>query len=148
MSSDDLHSPARDKASSGDAAPGSEGQRLRVLFVEDHSDTRMSMEILLRRADYYVQSAETAQAALELAAKEKFDVVITDIGLPDMSGGELMKELRDRYGLEGIATSGYGEHDELQRHGADFLHHLTKPIKMEELRQLLAEVHSLKRQDP
>ena len=108
----------------------------------------MSMEILLRRADHYVQSAETAQAALELAAKEKFDVVITDIGLPDMSGDELMKELRDRYGLEGIAISGvWRASTRLQRSGADFLHHLTKPIKMEELRHLLAEVHIMKRPD-
>jgi CheY-like chemotaxis protein len=145
MSSDDLQSAARDKASPADPAAGRVGPRLRVLFVEDHSDTRMSMEILLRRADYYVQSAETAAGALELAAKEKFDVVITDIGLPDMSGVELMNELRATYGLEGIATTGYGEEDELQRNGGDFLHHLTKPIKMEELRHLLDEVQILKR---
>ena len=58
----DLDPDARDKASPTDGPSGKEG-RLRVLFVEDHSDTRMSMEILLRRADHYVRSAETARAA-------------------------------------------------------------------------------------
>src|SRR5688500_4960800 len=130
MSSDDLAANRREAAASSDTGAGT-NDRLRVLVVEDHSDTRMSMEILLRRADYYVRSAETAQAALELAAKEKFDVVVTDIGLPDMSGIELMKQLRDRYGLDGIAASGYGEAEELERSGVEFLHHLTKPIKME-----------------
>ena len=146
MPCDDL-APIQPEAASGRKGSDPTNDQLRVLFVEDHSDTRMSMEILLRRGDCYVKSAETAEAALALAANEKFDVVITDIGLPDMNGIELMKQLRDRYGLEGIATSGYGELDGLDASGADFLHHLTKPIKMEELRHLLAEIHILKKPD-
>ena len=141
MSSDDL---------APHAASGKEGAsagRLRVLFVEDHPDTRTSMEILLRRSGHHIQSAETASKALELAAREKFDVVITDIGLPDMRGTELMKELHSRYGLEGIAISGFGEVEEIERSGAEFLHHLTKPIEMDELRDLLAEVQIMKRPD-
>jgi CheY-like chemotaxis protein len=114
--------------------------------VEDHLDTRMSMEILLRRANHHVQSAETGQRALDRAAAESFDVVITDIGLPDMTGVELMKKLRERYGLQGIATSGYsGDNEELQASQGEFLHHLTKPIQMQQLRELLAELQANKR---
>ena len=141
MSPDDLE-PHAASGQGGTSAGG-----LRILFVEDHLDTRTSMEILLRRSGHHVLSAESAHKALELAAREKFDVVITDLGLPDMNGTELMKELHSRYGLEGIATSGIGEIEDIQRSGAEFLHHLTKPIKMDELRDLLTEVKSMKRPD-
>jgi DNA-binding NtrC family response regulator len=141
MSPDDLEPQA------GAGKEGASAGPLRVLFVEDHPDTRASMEILLRRSGHYVQSAETAYKALELAAREKFDVVVTDIGLPDVSGTELMKELHSRYGLEGIAISGFGEIEEIERSGAEFLHHLTKPIKMDELRDLLAELQIMKGPD-
>ncbi|HTO04385.1 MAG TPA: response regulator, partial [Opitutus sp.] len=90
----------------GDAENASE--RLRVLLVEDHDDTRTSMEMLLRRAGYYVRSAESAAEALSWADKEKFDLAVTDIGLPDLSGRELMKQLSERHGMRGIATTGYG----------------------------------------
>lgn len=115
------------------------GNPLRILLVEDHSDTRLSMEILLRRAGYQVKSADTAQKASDLAAGHEFDLVITDVGLPDRSGIDLMKQLHERHGLEGIATSGYGGKAELERGGFEFLHHLTKPIKIDDLRTLLAE---------
>jgi CheY-like chemotaxis protein len=118
---------------------------LRILLVEDHADTRLSMEILLRRAAYQVRSADTAQKALALAAAHKFDLVITDIGLPDLSGIDLMKQLQERHGLEGIATSGYGGKVELEGSGVEFLHHLIKPINIEELRALLAELQVSKR---
>jgi CheY-like chemotaxis protein len=141
MSSDDLETNANDSTHSAKTAD----DRLRVLIVEDHFDTRMSMEILLRRAHHHVQSAGTAKEALDQAASGHFDVVITDIGLPDMSGIELMKQLRERHGLQGIATSGYSDDDELQGAGSEFLHQLTKPIRMEELRGLLAELEVNKR---
>jgi CheY-like chemotaxis protein len=141
MSSDDLGTNANEPTHSAKTAD----DRLRVLIVEDHFDTRMSMEILLRRARHYVQSAETAQEALAQAASDNFDVVITDIGLPDMNGIELMKQLRERHGLQGIATSGYSDGEELQAAQSEFLHHLTKPIRMEQLRELLAELRVNKR---
>jgi CheY-like chemotaxis protein len=113
MSFDDLEASAAGAHSTSGADASNEG--LRVLLVEDHLDTRMSMEILLRRANHTVQSAETGQQALDRAAAENFDVVITDIGLPDMSGIELMKQLRERYGLQGIATSGYSDNEEANK---------------------------------
>ena len=138
MSPEDLRKRAHRDGTTCRAESGSE--RLRVLLVEDHDDTRMSMEMLLRRAGYYVRSAESAAAALSWADKEKFDLAVTDIGLPDLSGRELMKQLSERHGMRGIATTGYGENESLEGAGDEFIHHLTKPIKMDRLRALLEDV--------
>src|SRR5207247_2356086 len=61
----------------------SQSQSMRILLVEDHEDTNRSLTNLLRRRGYYVQSAASLQSALELSAKEEFDVLISDLGLPD-----------------------------------------------------------------
>jgi CheY-like chemotaxis protein len=142
MSSDHQIPNAGDQENS--RARDSTSDSLKILLVEDHLDTRLGMEILLRRSHHYVRSSDSAKAALNLAASEAFDVVITDIGLPDMNGIELMRLLRDRYGLQSIAISGYGESQELLSSG-EFLHHLTKPIRMEQLRDLLLELQAMKR---
>jgi len=129
-------SSSREKSSSG---------KLRLLLVEDHADTRRSMEVLLRRSGYHVRPAATAQEAIELAANEKFDLVITDIGLPDLSGGTLMKQLSDNYGLKGIATTGYMAEAGRSDDSSIFLHRLTKPINLEFLRQVLSEFDKKRR---
>lgn len=114
------------------------GSQLRILLAEDHDDTRSSMTHLLRRAGHLVIPAETASRALELAAEQTFDLVISDLGLPDLSGLELMQRLHSSYGLRGIAVSGYGMEEDIQRsHDAGFMFHLTKPIHMERLRQVI-----------
>ena len=146
MSLNDLRKSIDHDGPSGGAENASD--RLRVLLVEDHGDTRTSMEILLRRAGYYVRSAESAAEALTWADKETFDVAITDIGLPDISGRELMKQLRARHGMRGIATSGYGEHDSVDPTDDEFIHHLTKPIKIDQLRALLEVVRLEKQSKP
>jgi PAS domain S-box-containing protein len=121
------------------AAPGQESG-LRILFVEDHRDTRLSMEMLLRRQNHSVAAASTAQEALELASREKFDVVLSDLGLPDMSGIELMQQLRDRFGLRGVALTGFGmEEDVVRSRAAGFTHHITKPIRLDQLRRVLRD---------
>lgn len=121
------------------AAPGKESG-LRILFVEDHRDTRLSMEMLLRRQNHTVSSASTAQEALDLAEREKFDVVLSDLGLPDMSGIDLMRQLRDRFGLRGVALTGFGmEEDVARSRAAGFTHHITKPLRLDQLRRVLRE---------
>jgi PAS domain S-box-containing protein len=113
---------------------------LRLLLVEDHNDTRYALELILKRAKHIVRSASSAKGAMELAAEYPFDLVISDLGLPDLSGLEMMTELRDRFGLKGIAVSGYGMEDDVTRsREAGFLHHLTKPISMDGLRKLIAD---------
>ncbi len=74
-----------------------------------------------------------------MAEKETLDVVISDIGLPDGTGFELMAQLKSRFGLKGIALTGYGMENDLIRSGeAGFVAHLTKPIRMQSLDEALA----------
>lgn len=132
-------------AASGGSGPHStavdaETQGLRILLVEDHNDTRASMEHLLRRSRHTVTSADSAAAALEAASSGQFDLVISDLGLPDLSGTDLMRELRKLHGLSGIAVSGYGMEEDMQRsREAGFVHHLIKPIRMDQLRQVIRD---------
>ncbi|MEP6685291.1 MAG: ATP-binding protein [Verrucomicrobiota bacterium] len=116
----------------------------RVLVVDDHRDTCMGMKMMLERRGYQITLAHSADQAVEKAGQENFDLLISDIGLPDRSGYELMQELRASKGLRGIALSGFGMEDDVKRaHEAGFSEHLTKPINFERLeeaiRNLLAE---------
>ncbi len=123
-----------------EVAPAAKPSRaFRILLVEDHKDTRVTMERWLRRAKHTVTAADSAATALEAAGAGEFDFVISDLGLPDQSGIELMRELRRRHGLRGIAVSGYGMEDDVTRaHEAGFVHHLTKPVSLEKLGLLIA----------
>jgi PAS domain S-box-containing protein len=122
------------------AASTDRERRLRILLVEDHDDTRASLARLLGRR-HTVRDVPSVEAALQTADRESFDLVISDIGLPDGSGLELMRALRDRYGLKGICLSGFGMEDDIARSAeAGFDHHLTKPI---DLRKLEGIIHSL-----
>ena len=118
---------------------------LRILLVEDHTDTVAILTRLLRRMGHDVVTAEKVGAALQLADREMrrapLDVVISDLGLPDGSGLDLMRQLSAKYGLRGIALSGFGmESDLAQSKAAGFTHHLIKPIDIALLRGTLAEL--------
>ena len=73
-----------------------ERKSLRILLVEDHEDTNRSLTQLLRRRGYHVHAACSVANALELARQEHFDVLVSDIGLPDGSGVDLMQRLQSR----------------------------------------------------
>jgi PAS domain S-box-containing protein len=106
----------------------------RVLIVEDNNDTGRLMQMLLERRGYLVQLAGTVQAALEAAAVTNFDLVISDIGLPDGSGIDLMQSLQANGPIRGIAVSGYGMEEDIRRsREAGFTEHLTKPINFKQL---------------
>jgi len=112
----------------------------KILLVEDHKDTRTSLEYLLRKARHEVKSAGTAEEALKLAAEHHFDLVISDIGLPDQNGLELMQQLKEQYDLAGIGLSGFGtEEDIAQGQAAGFVRYLTKPVRFEQLKQIIAQ---------
>jgi CheY-like chemotaxis protein len=116
------------------------GRALRILLVEDHEDTRRNMTRLLSALKHTVVAAENAAAALREAAARRFDLVVSDIGLPDESGLELMRKLRTRHRLTGICLSGYGMEEDIARsREAGFSEHLTKPINFERLEQAIAE---------
>ena len=114
---------------------------LRLLLIEDHEPTRATLCRLLSRRGHKVSAAETATTARALAAAAEFDFVISDIGLPDGNGQDLMVELRDNYGLSGIALSGYGREEDIHRSlESGFIAHLVKPIDIQALEIAMAGV--------
>ncbi|HJT81161.1 MAG TPA: ATP-binding protein [Chthoniobacterales bacterium] len=119
--------------------------RARILLVEDHNDTARVLLRLLERSGYDVGHADCLTAAKQLVAHRPFDLVISDLGLPDGSGLDLMRELRERHGLSGIALSGYGmDEDRAASKAAGFVEHFTKPIDPERLRSAVARLVSAK----
>jgi signal transduction histidine kinase len=120
------------------AARASESPR-RVLLVEDHQATAVALTHLLTRRNCTVVVAGTVAEARATAGHRDFDLLIADIGLPDGSGHELMKELQGRPGLVGIALTGYGMEEDLRRsQAAGFATHLTKPVSAQALDGALA----------
>jgi signal transduction histidine kinase len=111
----------------------------RILLVEDHDPTRLALSRLLARRNYEVFAAASVAEARALAAANKFDLLISDIGLPDGSGYTLMTEFRELYHLKGIALTGYGmENDIANSRAAGFSAHLTKPVHVQALENALA----------
>lgn len=110
----------------------------RVLLVEDHEPTRLALTHLLVRRHYEVAAVGTLAGAREAANSSTFDILLSDIGLPDGNGHELMADLHARYGLKGIALTGYGMEEDLARsRAAGFVTHLTKPVSMHSLEHAL-----------
>jgi signal transduction histidine kinase len=114
---------------------------LRLLLVDDHEATRSVLSRLLTKDGHTLCPASSKQEALATFSSQQFDAVISDLGLPDGSGLELMRELRQIRPVAGIAISGYGTEDDV-RHSkaAGFVAHLTKPVKLEQVRELLAQI--------
>jgi len=111
---------------------------LRLLVVEDHEPTLTALARLLRREGHEVVTATNVREALSTASQRSFDGVLSDLGLPDGTGIELMRELRSGYNLPGIALTGYGMEEDVRRTlEAGFIQHLVKPIDFETLRQAL-----------
>ncbi|MEO7415048.1 MAG: PAS domain S-box protein [Opitutaceae bacterium] len=118
-------------------------ERFTVLLVEDHAPTRAALEHLLKRRQYRVLTAGSVADARSAVEKNKVSFVISDIGLPDGNGYELMAELRKRYDLKGIALSGYGMEGDIARsHSAGFVVHLIKPIRVQLLDDALEAMTS------
>ena len=110
-------------------------RHIQILFVEDHEDTARVLGRILKNAGFDVSHAGSLAEARAVAAGRRFDLLISDVGLPDGSGLELMKALRDAQGLCGIALSGFGtEEDVAASTAAGFAAHLTKPVDWERLR--------------
>ncbi len=113
----------------------------RILLVEDHPDTLQVLSRLLKSLGYRVQAAGSVREALQLARQEKFELLISDIGLPDGSGNEIARELRAGQGIHAIALSGFGHDDDIrQSREAGFEQHLTKPINFQILRDTIRAV--------
>jgi len=118
---------------------------LRILLVEDHVDTAEAMADLLRGQGHQVTVAGTVAqglaAAEALGGAGGIDLLLSDLGLPDGSGHDLMRELGQRYGIRGIALSGYGMEEDVRKSlEAGFEKHLIKPVSLQALRSALREV--------
>jgi signal transduction histidine kinase len=119
----------------------------RILLVDDHLDSLRPMQLFLETSGYEVTTAESVQAALRIAAQEEFDLLVSDIGLPDGSGEDLIRQLQDNgHKLPSIALSGYGMEQDLARsRAAGFQVHLTKPVSPQHLQttinQLISQQH-------
>jgi CheY-like chemotaxis protein/anti-sigma regulatory factor (Ser/Thr protein kinase) len=119
---------------------------MRLLIVEDHPETLRVVSRLLAKAGHAVTSARSLAEARAAAGAAAFDAVISDLGLPDGTGNELMSSLRDQYGLQGIALSGYGMDEDVRRsREAGFVSHLVKPVDIHELRHALRRLATRKR---
>jgi CheY-like chemotaxis protein len=126
------------------AAANGPGPPIHVLLVEDHEPTRTALTHLLARRNYEVKTAASLAEARILSQIHEFDVLISDIGLPDGNGFELMSELHLRNkDLQGIALTGYGTEQDIGKgRAAGFGIHLTKPIRAQSLDNALAEISS------
>jgi two-component system CheB/CheR fusion protein len=124
------------------AAPlGPASRPLKILLVEDHVDTSRAMSRLLARVGHQVRVAGTVRAAVDAARSEPVDVVISDLGLPDGSGHDVMRLLREVQPVRGIALSGYGSDDDIRRsHAAGFDTHLTKPTDIQRLLETIEQL--------
>ena len=124
-------------------AAGAPNQRVkgyRILLVEDHADTRQVMTVLLRSFGCIVTTAATVKEAINLAERETFDLLVSDIGLPDGTGLDVIRHINQRQPLKAIAISGFGQEEDLQRsREAGFTLHLTKPVNVNTLREAIHE---------
>jgi PAS domain S-box-containing protein len=112
-----------------------------ILLVEDHADTARVLRRILEHAGFEVAHAGTVADAQELAGRLPFDLVISDVGLPDGTGVDLMRFLRTHHRLSGIALSGFGtDEDVAASSAAGFAEHLTKPVDWPQLRDAINRV--------
>lgn len=134
--------PTASPASPPDAATDGEHPSslpsLRILLVEDHEATLQVLSRFLGQTGHAVTVARSLKEARDAAATRQFDVVVSDLGLPDGMGTELMESLRREHGLTGVALSGYGMEEDIRRsRQAGFAAHLVKPVKFDELQRVL-----------
>jgi len=115
---------------------------LQILLVEDHEATRSALAKLLANRLHKVMVAGSIAEAMSISKNTHFDLVISDIGLPDGSGYNLFENIRRRSRhVQGIALTGYGMEEDLARsRESGFYAHLTKPVKVEALDAVLAGI--------
>ena len=112
-----------------------------ILLVEDDKDSLSALTRLLRLSGHRTLAAATAAEAVRLAAGERCDVVVSDVGLPDRSGLDLMRELSAAYNVPGIAVSGYTDAADVRECArAGFARHLNKPIDFQALLEAVDEL--------
>ncbi|HEY7087654.1 MAG TPA: response regulator [Tepidisphaeraceae bacterium] len=121
---------------------------IRILLVDDHTDTCDVISRLLSKHGYSVATAANYGSALALAKHERFDLLIADVGLPDGSGLDLLHDIRKQYPLVGIVVSGFGMvSDVAKSKSAGYATHLTKPVSIADLCLAVASALTMQRRD-
>ncbi|MDB5351820.1 MAG: domain S-box [Planctomycetota bacterium] len=133
--------PASSQPRAGPSLP----RALRILVVEDDPTTLSVLASLLRHSRHAVTTANSVSSALAAVDghPDAFDLIISDIGLPDGNGADLIRTLQSRHPFPAIALTGYGMDDDIARSlSAGFLSHLTKPIDFRALETVIDQVAS------
>ena len=114
---------------------------LRVLLVEDHFDTAQQLTRLLEHSGHKVTCVGSVQEALAQGRNGNFDVLISDLGLPDGSGCDLIRNLSRHHQIPAIALSGFGMKEDIENSiAAGFSCHLTKPVNWQELKSEIQKI--------
>ncbi len=130
----------------GTAGSAMSQDRFTILLVEDHPSTRIGIQRLLEISGYQVLAAASGAEALAIASTHSLDFVISDLGLPDQTGHELMTQLRQLHGLRGIALTGRDADGEMERSlQAGFHEYLTKPVDFEQLKEVITDFFRLQK---
>src|SRR5690349_11328400 len=117
------------------------GKSLRILVVEDHSDTLEALSRLLDHFGHEISTAEDAQSAREMINSKEFDVILCDIALPDGNGYDVIAEAKRKGAVKAVAISGFAARDDIERgKRAGFDFHLAKPVDFHELRSVLGQI--------
>lgn len=115
-------------------------QGLRVLIVEDHVDTLTSLKLYLQQSGHEVTGVRTLAQAVEVLPGSDYDVLISDVALPDGSGWDLLEAAAVRRRPYAIVMSGFGTQADLSRsRAAGYRHHMIKPVDPDILDRLLEE---------
>jgi hypothetical protein len=119
------------------------GKSLRILVVEDHGETRQTLSRLLVHFGHEISVADCTQSAREIVESKEFDVVLSDIGLPDGSGYEVIAHAKRTQSVKGVALTGLDQEEDIRRaKEAGFDFHLAKPVDFHELRTVLGQIGS------
>lgn len=118
---------------------------LRVLLVEDHGDTRDLLASYLRSAGHEVEVASTMREGTSALGEQTWDLVLSDLGLPDGSGWEMLRTAGTDRARLAVAMSGFGARDDRARsRAAGFHEHLTKPLDLDVVDRVVARAQAAK----
>lgn len=114
---------------------------LQILVVEDHSDTRRVLAGLLAHFGHIISAADNVASAMAFVKAKHFDAIVSDLGLPDGSGFDVIREAKRQQHLTGVALTARGEYEDIKRgRDAGFDYHLTKPVDFAQLRNVLEHI--------
>ena len=135
------------QATASAAAPGNgdaTGEGMKILVVDDNIDAAVTLSMILEACGYMAQVAHDGAAAVELARSVRPQVAFLDIGMPGMDGYDTARAMRQLAGQEGmtlIALTGWGADSDRQKSNeAGFDHHLTKPVQLAVVQELLGKL--------